>query len=151
MPDYQQPRPQYPMAQYQTASEFQQQLARQPSMSAQSSNQQRMLRELGQQQYPGAFNNYHHNTFNQQPYESAPIWQSPKAPTPSPLSDPNVTPNNMLKQGSPLQHNSAWQTLPRMGPDPTIDPASMSNAQSNPYGPMLPQMGGQGNEAWRYT
>ncbi|GAB7365373.1 hypothetical protein MBLNU230_g6451t1 [Neophaeotheca triangularis] len=146
----------YPTAQYQTPSEFQQQLARQPSMSAQNSNQQRLLHELGQQNYrPNSFHNsFQHNNFSQQPpsqpYESAPMWNnSPKAPTPSPLSDPHVTPNNMIKQGSPLHHSSAWQTLPSMGNAPTMNPAASMNAsgQANPYGPMLPQMGG---ETWRY-
>ena len=129
-----QPQPrQYPQPTYSTPSEFRQQIHSMPSTASRDGAQARMLRDQGM--IPGY--QYHRNSFGQS-YDTSRMWNSPKAPTPSPLSDPN-TPGHNSSNSRP------WGSLPR------IEAAPMQQRPpAGGYGPMLPQMQG-GHETWRYN
>lgn len=132
-----QPSPrQYPQPTYSTPAEFQRQIQPMPSTASRDGAQARMLRDQGYAQYPP--HPHHRNSFGQS-YDTARMWNSPKAPTPSPLSDPN-TPGQTPMGPRP------WGALPR------ADVAQMMprQPQHNGYGSSLPQMQG-GNETWRYN
>lgn len=104
-----------------------------PSPASRDGAAARMLRDQGYMPYQPL--PYHRNSFGQ-PYDTARM--SPKAPTPSPLSDPN-TPGNAATAPR------LWGTLPR----PEVAPSTQQRPSGGGYGPMLPQMPG-GNETWRY-
>ncbi|KAK5172617.1 uncharacterized protein LTR77_002737 [Saxophila tyrrhenica] len=125
---------------YSTPAEFQQQIQSMPSTASREGAQARALRDQGyipyQHQHP-------RNSFGQA-YDTAMMWQSPKAPTPSPLSDPNTP-------GQVAPGHKAWGTLPRLEQKILPRPAP---AQTG-YGPAhTPQMGSSngsgGHETWRY-
>jgi hypothetical protein len=90
-----------------------------------------MLRDQG---YMSSFP-YQRNSFGQI-YDTARMWNSPKAPTPSPLSDPN-TPGQTP--------NLPWEALPRAEVNQNTQRPSAGG-----YGGMLPQMQG-GPDAWKYN
>ncbi|PPJ49795.1 hypothetical protein CBER1_03323 [Cercospora berteroae] len=140
-----------------TPQEFQRQI--QGSMASTASRdgaQARLMRDQG------------YAPFNS-PYASAPIYQqrstsgqdpaksynSPKAPTPSPLSDAQgYGRSHTPTHGAPVHGPSAWNTLPPSNPlHPNVRqqqnerPPGASHGYNNPT---LPQMGG-GNETWRYN
>ena len=130
-PQSQQSRP-YPT--YSTPQEFQRQIQAMPSTASRDGAQARMLRDQGYMPYqpqslPAP---YHRNSFGQ-PYDTARMWNSPKAPTASPLSDPN-TPGQAQGSARP------WGTLAR----PEFGAAAMQRPAAGGYGPMLPQMHQQG-------
>ena len=126
---HQPPTRQYPI--YSTPQEFQRQIQSMPSTASRDGAQARMMRDQGYMQNP-----YQRNSFGQT-YDTARMWNSPKAPTPSPLSDHN-TPGHTQSSSRP------WGTLPR----PELAPAPQRPPQGG-YGPMLPQMQ-SGQDAWRY-
>ena len=136
-----QPAPQsrYPQPTYSTPQEFQRQIQAMPSTASRDGAQARMLREQGYTPYQPHW--VPRNSFGQ-PYDTASMstmWNSPKAPTPSPLSDPN-TPG----QTPAATRQNAWGTLPRAEAMPVRRPSAGG------YGPSLPPMQGV-NEAWRYN
>lgn len=128
----------YPPAVHQTSQDFQRQIQGLPSTASRDGAHARMLRDQGYLPY----NHYQRNSFGHS-YDTAKMWNSPQAPTPSPLSDPNTTPG--YGRGHTPTNSGHWGMLPRPGHGPP--------GQRPPdagYGPMLPQMGG-GHEAWRYN
>ena len=130
-----QPR-QYPQATYSTPQEFQRQIQAMPSTASRDGAQARMLRDQGYMPYY----QHHRNSFGQS-YDTAKMWNSPKAPTPSPLSDPNTP--GQTSWGAPM-------------PRAEVAPMGMGRAgvggsgSGGGYGPTLPQMQG-GHETWRYN
>ena len=145
MPQQAPPR-QYPQPTYSTPQEFQRQIQSLPSTASRDGAQARRLRDQGYvpQQSPI----YHRNSFGQS-YETArmPSWNSPKAPTPSPLSDPN-TPGQTPTSGRPWGSLSRAEVAPMMGrPNPLANP---NPQRASPYGPIFPPMQG-GHETWRYN
>ena len=123
---------QIPQATYSTPQEFQRQIQAMPSTASRDGAQARALRDQGYM----PSHQHHRNSFGQA-YDTARMWNSPKAPTPSPLSDAN-TPGQTPASGRP------WGSLPR------AEVAPMQRPQGGGYGPpVLPQMQG-GNETWRY-
>jgi len=135
---YQQAGPKHcPPAIHQSSQDFQRQIHGLPSTASRDGAHARALRDQGMLPYSNSpYGQLPRNSFGQ-PYDSTKIWNSPKAPTPSPLSDPNTTPG----YGTP----GHWGMLPRAethGQRPSGPGAG--------YGPMLPQMGG-GSETWRYN
>ncbi|KAK3709558.1 hypothetical protein LTR37_010779 [Vermiconidia calcicola] len=127
-----------PQPTHSTMQEFRQQIQPQPlpSTASRDGAQARMLRDQGYVAYPPY--PYHRNSFGQA-YDTARMWNSPKAPTPSPMSDPN-TPGLTPSSSRP------WGTLPRAEVVP-----NMLQPAAGGYGPTLPQMHGGGNETWRYN
>lgn len=121
---------QYPI--YSTPQEFQRQIQSMPSTASRDGAQARMLRDQG---YTTGFP-YQRNSFGQA-YDTARMWNSPKAPTPSPLSDLN-TPGQTPASSRP------WGALPR----PELAPA-MQRPPPGGYGPMLPHMH-VGQDVWKY-
>ena len=124
---YQPPHRQYPI--YSTPQEFQRQIQAMPSTASRDGAQARMLRDQG---YMSGFA-YQRNSFGQT-YDTARMWNSPKAPTPSPLSDntPGQTPSR------------PWGTLPRAESNQNVQRPSGGG-----YTTMFPQMQG-GQDAWNY-
>ena len=122
---------QYPI--YSTPQEFQRQIQAMPSTASRDGAQARMLRDQGFiPGYP-----YQRNSFGQS-YDTARLWNSPKAPTPSPLSDPN-TPGQTPLSSRP------WGNLPRA----EIAPMMPQRPAAGGYGPYLPQMQG-GQDTWKF-
>ncbi|KAK3672850.1 hypothetical protein LTR78_007203 [Recurvomyces mirabilis] len=145
---------------YQTPLEFRNSFQVHPSTASRDGAQARLMRDQGYG-YGSYAPHYapapHRNSFGQQSapaptYDTAKMsWDSPKAPIPSPLSDPN-TPGNQN-----------WNTLPRAYGTPTANmtsglPSTLMRRQGSNggngsgslgYGPMLPQM--HGNETFRYN
>lgn len=199
-PRQEEQRPKWPAAVHQTPQEFQNQLTHAPSIASREGAHLRMMRDKGYMQpvyqqappygsyqtpyqhppqQPPPQQQYQHRNSLGQPF-GAPdthVWTSPKAPTASPISDPN-TPgvHQRQQQQQAQQHKDPYQTLPpppapinynppAWGPhQPRPDLAPLNahaQAQSaNGQGPMLPQMQpappappapGGGHEAWRYT
>ena len=127
---HQPPLRQYPI--YSTPQEFQRQIQAMPSTASRDGAQARMLRDQGViPGYP-----YQRNSFGQQ-YDTARMWNSPKAPTPSPLSDSN-TPGQTPSSSRP------WGALPRAELAPM-----MQRPAAGGYGPFLPQMQG-GPDTWKF-
>ncbi|KAF2478732.1 hypothetical protein BDY17DRAFT_349761 [Neohortaea acidophila] len=146
-PQHQQPR--YPQPTYSTAQEFQRQIQVMPSTASRDGAQARMLRDQGyvphqqqQQQQPQPpahwYGPHHHqqqlqhqqrsNSFGHQGYDTARMEQygpqgSPKAPTPSPLSE-NPTP------GQTPGGARSWEPLPRMEMFPNAPRASADGYES---------------------
>jgi hypothetical protein len=138
-----------PAPTYSTAGEWKQQIQSMPSTASREGAQARAMRD--QQGYHSHQQYQQRNSFGQT-YDTARMWQSPKAPTPSPLSDPN-TPGQQAPQanmgwGGPSRTDSAAQPIQRIMPRPI----------GQGYGPSFaPQMGGGGggsnvggHETWRY-
>ena len=126
---------------YATPAEFRQQIQSMPSTASRDGAQARALRDQGYMPYP----QYHRNSFGQA-YETSRMWQSPKAPTPSPLSDPN-TPGPLVQGARP------WGNLPAIERASGNMNANMERPATGGYGPgYAPPMGsgGGGNETWRY-
>lgn len=130
----QQPARPYPI--YSTPQEFQRQIQSMPSTASRDGAQARMLRDQGYMPYPQ--HTYHRNSFGQ-PYDTAKMWNSPKAPTVSPLSDPN-TPGQGQGPGPGQANMRGWGMLPRPEGNPLQRPVGGG------YGPMLPQMHGAGQQ-----
>jgi hypothetical protein len=138
-----QPLRRYPQPIHSTPAEFRQQIQaipqqlpqQIPSTASRDGAQARALRDQGYQQYQP----YHRNSFGQA-YDTARMWHSPKAPTPSPLSDPN-TPGQSIPGSRP------WGTLPRA----EVAPMQQQPAAGG-FGPayMPPMGGGGGNEPWKF-
>jgi hypothetical protein len=166
--DHQQPPPRrYPQPVYQTTQEFQQSWQGMPSTASRDGAQARLIREQMAHGYgPYAPHGYAQppaplrNSFGHS-YDTAKMWQqSPKAPTPSPLSDgtPGTAGMNQHHH-TPTPSSIPWGNLPT--PQPSGAPGGMIHRPGQPapdnfgqngagYGPMLPQMGG-GHETWRFT
>lgn len=132
----------YPQPVYSTPQEFQRQIQSMPSTASRDGAHARMLRDQGYMPYqPQPPHWCQRNSFGQ-PYDTASMYNSPKAPTPSPLSDPN-TPGQT--PGAARQQHQAWGTLPR------AEVAPMRRPSAGGYGPSVPPMQGE-NEMWgRYT
>ncbi|EME48296.1 hypothetical protein DOTSEDRAFT_51495 [Dothistroma septosporum NZE10] len=129
----------FPPAIHQTPQDFQRQILGMPSTASRDGAHARMLRDQGYLSYAAQHNQHRRNSFGQA-YDTAKMWNSPQAPTPSPLSDPNITPGQ--GRGHTPTNSGHWGMLPRT--------EGMNNRGSGAgYGPMLPQMGG--NETWRYN
>lgn len=124
------PQTRYPQPTYSTPQEFQRQIQSMPSTASRDGAHARMLRDQGYMQYQ-APHWYQRNSFGQ-PYDTARLQHSPKAPTPSPLSDPN-TPGQT--PGAP-RHQQGWgEVAPNLGYAP----------------PQFPPMQPGGVEIWRYN
>jgi len=144
----------YPLPTYQTPYDFQQSCQILPSTASRDGAQARLMRDYGYGAYAAhGHAQPHRNSFGH-PYDTAKMWQSPKAPTPSPLSDPN-TPG--LQQYTPPMSAGAWSSLPMPGGAPPVmqQPHDQHLQQQHQqhhtgYGPTLPQMHG-GSETWRYN
>lgn len=141
---YQQAGPRnYPPAVHQTPQDFQRQIQGMPSTASRDGAHARLLRDQGYMPY--AHLPPHHqpqrNSFGQA-YDTARMWNSPQAPTPSPLSDPH-TPG--YGRGHTPNNSGHWGMLPRTDSGPGVN----HRPPGPGYGPMLPQMGG--NETWRYN
>ena len=136
----------YPQPTYQTPQEFQQQLQHQPSIASRDGAHLRAMRDSGHIYPSNGYNGYHQRNSFGQPYDTAQMWHSPKAPTPSPMSDPN-TPGLPREQATISTNGHAWSTLSRP------DIGSMGHRSSlNAFNPTLPQMGNSGgHETWRYN
>ncbi|CAK3855499.1 DNA damage-responsive transcriptional repressor RPH1 [Lecanosticta acicola] len=130
----------YPPAIHQTPQDFQRQIQGLPSTASRDGAHARMLRDQGYMPYAHYPPHHipHRNSFGQA-YDGTKMWNSPQAPTPSPLSDPN-TPG--YGRGHTPTNSGHWAMLPRTESGP-------HRASGAGYGPMLPQMGG--NETWRYN
>ncbi|SMQ54670.1 unnamed protein product [Zymoseptoria tritici ST99CH_3D7] len=163
----------YVQVSHQTPQEFQRQIQGLPSTASREGAHARMLREQGYQAYSPS-TGFPRNSFGQT-YDTAKMWHSPQAPTPSPLSDPNTpgyahsrgqTPNNMthwnamarpdmsymVNQRAPQQHYQPQQYQQQPPPPQQQYQQQLPQRQQAPgagYGPMLPQMGG--HETWRYN
>ncbi|KAK5137093.1 hypothetical protein LTR08_001102 [Meristemomyces frigidus] len=156
----------YPAPTYQTPTEFQQSFQPAPSTASRDGAQARLMREQGGYGYgPFAPHGYvqpqhvqpqnvppHRNSFGHQYVDTAKMWASPHAPTPSPLSDPNTP--GVGYHRTPTS-GGAWNALPRsqaVPPAPQMAPMApmMQQPGMGGLGPMLPQMHG-GNETWRYN
>ncbi|KAK4550579.1 hypothetical protein LTR36_000158 [Oleoguttula mirabilis] len=167
----------YPAPTYQTPSEFQESFQQSfqptPSTASRDGAQARLMREHMGGYGPYAPHGYvqpqhvqpqhvqpqhvqpqhvqpHRNSFGNPYVDTAKMWASPQAPTPSPLSDPNTP-------GAGYSHTptggGAWNALPRAQaslPGPPMAPMMQQQSSGAGYGPMLPQMHG-GNETWRYN
>lgn len=171
-PQHAQPQPaarKYPPPTYQTPFEFQQSFQSttptMPSTASRDGAQARLMRDQMGGYGPYAPHGYvqpqhvqtHRNSFGHA-YDTAKMWQSPKAPTPSPLSDPNTpgvgynhtpTGGNGWNQFS-RQHVSPPMMQPQAPPMMQPQAPSMMQQAPSGYGPTLPQMHG-GNETWRYN
>jgi hypothetical protein len=130
-----------------TPQEFQRQIQGLPSTASREGAHARMLRDQGFTSY-AAYGPIPRNSFGNA-FESAKMWSSPQAPTPSPLSDQN-TPG--YGRGHTPTGPAPWGTLPQ--PNPLNQQGQQNAMRDRPpgagYGPMLPQMGG-GHETWRYN
>jgi hypothetical protein len=157
----------YVQVSHQTPQEFQRQIQSMPSTASREGAHARMRREQGYTAYTPS-TGYPRNSFGQT-YDTAKMWHSPQAPTPSPLSDPN-TPGYVPGRGR-TPSNGHWnQMMPRpemahMVHQPGPQPHQQQHVQHQHshqqpqqhqqqvpgagYGPMLPQMGG--HETWRYN
>lgn len=95
-----------------TPQEFQRQLQGMPSTASREGAQARMLRD--QQSFMGynpSATTFQRNSFGQT-YDTAKMWHSPRAPTPSPLSDPNTPGNYAPARGhTPTNSNAHLSTL----------------------------------------
>ncbi|KAK3072469.1 hypothetical protein LTR53_006755 [Teratosphaeriaceae sp. CCFEE 6253] len=166
---------------YQTSNEFRQSFHNPPagtipSTASREGAQARMLRDQGYGVGPYAPHSYAQHSppppasmQQQQPqrsggyggqhaaqmYDTAKMqWNSPQAPTPSPLSDPN-TPAATGPWGAlpRLQGQGAMQAGHGVAPQANMTaqrPGQGNGAGNLGYGPMLPQMGG-GHETFRYN
>lgn len=145
---------QYPKPTYQTTFDFQQsfQPGMGPSTASRDGAQARAMRDQGYGPFaPHAYiPQQHRNSFGQ-PHDQSRAWNSPKAPTPSPLSDPNtpgvMNHNNHTNGHMPLTQQP-WGMLPRL--EAAQGAMANRNSPAPGYGPMLPQMQG-GTETWRYN
>ncbi|EMC96328.1 hypothetical protein BAUCODRAFT_33663 [Baudoinia panamericana UAMH 10762] len=146
-----QPQPrQFPQPTYQTPLEFRQSFSSLPSAASRDGAQARMLRDQGFGYSPYASTNYAPRQPRGSQYDTARMWDSPKAPTPSPLSDQHGTPGVYNNSHTPT-HNSGWG--PAGPPAPILGGIPMQQQGSNGsvgHGPTLPQMAG-GSETWRYN
>jgi hypothetical protein len=158
-----------PYGQYQTP--YQQHPQQQPyhPQQQQQQQQQQLHQHPYQQMYHQPPQNQHRNSLGQPFGASGPdthVWTSPKAPTASPLSDPNTPGTHhqhpQQQNQEPYQNSAppppnfnapAWGPNPRPDLAPLNPHAQAQNANRQP--PMLPQMqpgpGGSGHETWRYT
>jgi hypothetical protein len=187
-PRQEEQKPKWPTAVHQTPQEFQTQLTYAPSIASRDGAHLRALRDKGYmqpvyQQHVSPYAPYqppyqpmpqqqHRNSLGH-PFAPGPdthVWTSPKAPTASPISDPNTPGMHQQHQqqqqrdhyyGSTLFNPPAWGQNPQR---PDLAPLTAhGQAQSpNGQGPMLPQMQpapsngpshgpSHGHEAWRYT
>ncbi|KAI7318135.1 hypothetical protein KC315_g10185 [Hortaea werneckii] len=90
----------------------------------------------------------HRNSFGHA-YDTAQMFQSPKAPTLSPLSDQH-TPGMAYNHNMTAPNVGAWNRPQATGPGAVQTPPMQPNGQAN--GPMPPQMHPtSGNETWRYN
>ncbi|KAK5676819.1 hypothetical protein LTS10_010583 [Elasticomyces elasticus] len=170
------PNRQYVQPTYQTTNEFRQSFqgvpTGMPSTASREGAQARMLRDQGYGVGPYAPHSYAHsppppthnphapqrsNFGTSQMYDTAKmVWNSPKAPTPSPLSDQN-TPGGGW--GALPRTNSQGSVNATIGPAPPAN-MTMQRQGSGSHGsigngnlgfsPMLPQMHG-GHETFRYN
>ena len=151
----------WPSAIHQTPQEFRQQLQHNPSASIASRDgaHLRMQRDKGytpyihpalgqtQQQSP---QQHQRNSFGQ-PYDTpAHVWMSPKAPTASPISDPN-TPGMQQHYNATANAFAGpqWGVQNMRADYAPMTAQAQQRASVDGKGPMLPQMEG-GNETWRY-
>lgn len=133
------PKPKWPAAVHQTPQEFRQQLQHAPSIASRDGAHLRMMRDKGYTQPMYAQPTYithqppTRNSFGQ-PYDQPAaqhVWTSPKAPTASPISDPN-TPG--------LQHNQQQQGQVQQAPMGTYAPPQWGAPLPKPdIAPMGPQ------------
>ncbi|KXT01019.1 hypothetical protein AC578_4444 [Pseudocercospora eumusae] len=146
---------QYVPVQHSTPQDFQRQIQQGglASTASREGAQARMLRDQGYNNY-SSYNPYPRNSFGNA-YDTSRMWNSPQAPTPSPLSDPN-TPG--YGRGTTPTAAGPWSTLPQQQGGPLPNPLNHNGMNHRPqpggppgagYGPMLPQMGG--HETWRYN
>lgn len=144
----------YVQVSHQTSQEFQQQLQLMPSTASRDGANARALRD--QHGYPGytpSATTYQRNSFGQT-YDTAKMWHSPRAPTPSPLSDPNTPGGYAPARGQTPTHPAAqisWNHLPKTDITAHLNRRAQQHQQQQQpgpgYGPMLPQMGGD----WKYN
>jgi hypothetical protein len=186
-PRQEEQKPKWPAPVHQTPQEFQTQLTYAPSIASRDGAHLRALRDKGYmqpvyQQHVSPYAPYqppyqpmpqpqHRNSLGQ-PFAPGPdthVWTSPRAPTASPISDPNTPGMHQQKQqqqrdhyyGSTLFNPPAWGQNPQR---PDLAPLTAHGQAQNPngQGPMLPQMQpapsngpstgpSHGHEAWRYT
>jgi hypothetical protein len=165
----------YVQVSHQTPQEFQRQISGMPSTASREGAHARMLREQGYMSYSPS-NGPPRNSFGQT-YDTAKMWHSPQAPTPSPLSDGYApargrTPSNgtqwttmmprqetaqMVNQRPPQQYSQQYQQHSQhpqfqQQPPQQLQQQHQQSQQASGaggYGPMLPQMGG--HETWRYN
>jgi len=132
-----------PAPTYSTPAEFQQQIQSMPSTASREGAQARALRDQGYQQYQPPYQPHHRNSFGQA-YDTARMWQSPKAPTPSPLSDANTP-------GQAPQAQMSWGQIPRaeVAPMQRLMPRPAPSGSGPGYTPMMGNPNG-GHETWRY-
>lgn len=150
----------YVQVSHQTPQEFRQQIQSMPSTASRDGAQSRKLRD--QQGYTGytpAPTVYQRNSFGQT-YDTAKMWHSPRAPTPSPLSDPNTPGGYAPARGQTPTHPTThlpWNQLPKTeGAGQMNAHAQQQHVHQQPsgagygpaLGPMLPQMGGSD---WKYN
>ncbi|KAI7218980.1 JmjC-domain-containing protein [Hortaea werneckii] len=160
-PPLQQAQPRkYPPPMHQSTHDFQQSWQQyMPSTASRDGAQARAMREQMGGYGPFAPHSFH-SPQNQHPqpqhrnsfghaYDTAQMFQSPKAPTLSPLSDQHTP-------GMAYNHNIAAPNLGPLnrpqatGPGAVQTPPMQPNGQAN--GPMPPQMHPtSGNETWRYN
>lgn len=170
------PSQRYVPVSHSTPQEFQRQIqGSMPSTASRDGAHARMLRDQGyipantnaSSMYASAPIYQQRNSFGNV-YDTSKMYNSPKAPTPSPLSDNNTpgygrghTPTNSGISGN----SNLWGTLSQSNNTIMANPMSQ-NAQQNAmrerppgagfgYNPTLPQMGGGnglgGHETWRYN
>jgi hypothetical protein len=189
-PRQEEQKPKWPTAVHQTPQEFQNQLTYAPSIASRDGAHLRMMRDKGYMQpvyqHASPYSSYHQPPY-QPPYHPLPqqqhrgslgqpfgasgpdthVWTSPKAPTPSPISDSN-TPgmNHHQQQQRDQYHGPTMFATPSWGHNPSrpdLAPLTAHGQAQNPngQGPMLPQMQSaptqmppaptNGHETWRYT
>lgn len=143
---------QYIAPTYQTADQFRQSFQSMASPASRDGAQARLLRDQ-----MGGYGPFAPHTHAQPlrnslgfSYDAAKMWQSPQAPSPSPLSDPN-TPGTTVNQNpdyTPSGCNSTWTMLPTSQTTPALPKMTPQTASTEGCGPMLPLMHG-GIESWR--
>jgi hypothetical protein len=190
-PRQEEPKPKWPTAVHQTPQEFQNQLTYAPSIASRDGAHLRMMRDKGYMQpvyqHASPYGSYHQPPY-QPPYHPLPqqqhrgslgqpfgasgpdthVWTSPKAPTPSPISDSN-TPgmhHQHQQQQRDQYHGPTMFATPSWGHNPSrpdLAPLTAHGQAQNPngQGPMLPQMQpaptqmppapANEHETWRYT
>ncbi|USW53119.1 Putative Zinc finger, PHD-type, JmjC domain, JmjN domain, Zinc finger, RING/FYVE/PHD-type [Septoria linicola] len=164
------PSQRYVPVSHSTPQEFQRQIqGGMPSTASRDGAHARLLRDQG---YAPANSAYASAPIYQQwnslgnVYDSSKMYNSPKAPTPSPLSDNNTSGYGRGHTPTTVSNSNPWGTLPQpnigMQPNPLNPVLQQSVMNERPPGasfnynnPTLPQMGGDnglgGHETWRYN
>lgn len=156
-----QPVNKWPSATHQTPQEFRQQFQHTPSIASRDGVLLRMQRDKGytpymhaslQQQQPQPPQKQR-NSFGQSYDTPAHVWHSPKAPTASPISDPNTPGMQQHYNATANAFAGPQWGVQNMRADFAPMTAQAQRASVDGKGPMLPQMEpapGGGHETWRY-